>query len=203
MIKWIRERLPLSGFVLAVFIVGSMIGAIYGSWKSLPSPHIASWVQAFGTITAVIIAGVIAVWQVKRNHELAILRQNHEHSRMKKALAASMVQIAEDALWYIDFFHKQVDSLNKVHHLPVQTFNPFSFEATINTLSSIRFNELPPELVEPVMRICHAVHNYISSLNDVYKLQSDMNKELHSQYLGMYTNAKKMIMEEVGKLRAV
>lgn len=83
----------------------------------LNSSELAAWVQAVGTILAVLAAAAIAVWQSKKQHEsaLALLKAEKRHAKVEQA--KTLLTLSQNFTKAAKHFASQMHDRESVHKI--------------------------------------------------------------------------------------
>lgn len=77
----------------------------------------AAWVQAIGSILAIVGAVGIAIWQSRRQHRSAVELIAHEQAHQKYELATTLHTLSSNCLKAMKHLSEQVSSREKVHEI--------------------------------------------------------------------------------------
>jgi hypothetical protein len=122
-------------------------------FSNLTSTEWASWVQAIGSIVAILSATGIAIWQSKKQHESALNLHKIERKYSKIETAKTLLALSRNCAIASGYFTGQLDERDKIHKVATREVH-FDFEelqALQNGVSSIPIHQLPHPLVNPAM----------------------------------------------------
>jgi hypothetical protein len=115
------------GVCLGFALAGSALFVTDRSGKSfsavLWSQEAAGWAQAIGTVLAVVAAGAIAAWQLRRSADLERVRNEREEFAARALLSAGLDEIASNARDNI----KEIDKVSAVVRAGAPTAIPLLY----------------------------------------------------------------------------
>lgn len=141
----------------------------------LTSSELAAWVQAVGTILAVLAAAAIAIWQSKKQHEsaLALLKAEQRHARLEQA--KTLLTLSQNCTKAAKHFESQMHDREAVHKIASkETYFDFGeLQALQNATTNIPLYILPSTLLTHAMVLGATVRQLKQTI--------DMAIELHRQ----------------------
>ena len=146
---------------------------------NLTSSEWASWVQAIGTIVAVMGAGGIAVWQSRAQHASAeaLDKETRRHAQME--LAKSLLTIARNCLKATTFFAAEMSSRELIYKIASRERH-FDFGELYhleNTTSGIPLYSLPDSLITHAMILAATIREFRQTVDIVIKEHGTMDSE--------------------------
>lgn len=120
---------------------------------NLTSSEWAAWVQAVGSIIAVISAAGIAIWQSHKQHQSALALHKTEQRHARLEAAKTLLALCRNCAIAAEHFSKQLGDRESVHKIASGEMH-FDFEelqALQNGVSGIPLYQLPDVLVSPAM----------------------------------------------------
>jgi len=141
----------------------------------LTSSDLAAWVQAVGTIVAVLAAAAIAVWQSKKQHQsaLALHKEEQRHARLEQA--KTLLALCHNCTKAANHFSSQMCDRESVHKIASkETYFDFrELQALQNATTNIPLYSLPSTLLTHAMVLGATVRQFKQTI--------DMAIELHRQ----------------------
>lgn len=120
---------------------------------SLTSTELAAWVQAIGTILAVLAAAGIAVYQSKKQHQssLATLKEERRHARLEQA--ETLLELCRNCTKAANYFTEQMNDRESVYKIAKkETYFDFGeLNTLVNATTNIPLYSLPSILLTHAM----------------------------------------------------
>ncbi len=145
--------------------------------SNLTSAECAAWVQAIGSILAILGAVGIAVWQARKQHNNALALHFAERRHSKTELAMTLSVLAQNCSRVIVFLTGQVNDRQAVHdiaegHIHFDLGELARLDAAI---SGIPVYSLPSSLVTPTMILSATVRQFREKVEMVLRTQRSMD----------------------------
>jgi hypothetical protein len=150
---------------------------------NLTSSEIASWIQAVGTILAVLAAAGIAVWQSRKQHESSVALHKSEQRHTRVEMAKTLLVLSQNCTKAANHFASQMRDRDAVHKIASkETYFDFGeLNALQKATSSIPLHELPHTLVTPSMVLAATVRQFQQTVDMAVKLHRSMDSEQFSE----------------------
>ena len=121
----------------------------------LSSTELASWVQAIGSILAILAATGVAIWQSHQQHKnaLAVHREESRHARQEAA--KSLLVLCRNCARASAHFAAELSTRDAIH-LVASGEKHFDFEeltALRDAAASLQIHQLPDVLIGPAMAL--------------------------------------------------
>ena len=121
----------------------------------MTSAEWASWVQAIGSIAAILAAASIAIWQSRAQHRSAMLLHRAEQRHMSLEAAKSLLALCRNCSRASAHFAAELSTRDAVHMI-ASGEKHFDFEemtALKDAVSGVPLHQLPDVLVSPAMAL--------------------------------------------------
>ena len=129
---------------------------------NLTSAELAAWVQAIGSVVAIIAAALIAIWQgrIQYRNALAIHRAEQRHTRVE--LSKTLYVLASNYAKAMAYFTGQLSDREAVHNIAEGRVHfDFGELSRIDAaISGIPLHNLPDSLVTPTMLLSATVRQF-------------------------------------------
>ena len=178
---------------------------------NLTSSEWASWVQAIGTIVAVIGAGGIAVWQSRAQHASAETLNKEIRRHAQTVLAKSLLTIARNCLKATSFFAAEMSSRDLIFKIASRERH-FDFGELYHlesTTSGIPLYSLPDSLITHAMILAATILQFRNTVDIAVKDHRTMDSdafaavfvtlEQMNESLGLTCKDIESAVEEIGK----
>ena len=121
--------------------------------SNLTSTEWAAWVQAVGSIVAILAAVKMALWQSKRQYSDALSLQQSELKRSRIENAKILMHISKNGVLAIDHFISQMSDRESISKISTrETYFDFGeLDHTVERSMNIPLYNLPEDLVTPAM----------------------------------------------------
>lgn len=162
---------------------------------NLTSSELAAWVQAIGSVVAIIAAASIAVWQGRKQYRnaLALHRAEQRHTRVE--LAKTLSVLAKNSAKAIAYLTGQLSSRQAIHDIAegLVHFDFGELSRLDTAISGIPLHNLSDSLVTPTMLLSATVRQFrektemairvhrqmdAAAFEDLFRVLGEMNKSL-------------------------
>lgn len=159
---------------------------------NLDSTELAAWVQAIGTIVAVIAAAGIAIWQSRKQHDSALALHNAEQRHFQAELAKTLLVLCRNCTGAAKRFVSMTNNREAISKVAIgEKFFDFEELGALQTyVSSVPLHSLPSRLVGPAMALGATIRQFRQCIKLAIELHRSMDAfqfELH------FTNMNKAI----------
>lgn len=158
---------------------------------NITSAELASWVQAIGTIVAVLAAASIAVWQSKKQHEsaLALHKEEQRHERLEQA--KTLLTLCQNTTKATNHFSEQMHDREAVHKIASkETYLDFGeLQALQNATTNIPLYSLPSTLLTNAMILGATVRQFKQTIDMAIEIHRTMDAD---QFQELFTTLGEM-----------
>ena len=143
----------------------------------LTSAEMAAWVQAMGTILAVVGAALIAGWQARRQHRSALLLQAREKKVASVEAAETMAALSRAAATVMTILGQQISDRQRIYEYAEGDI-AFDLEEMTRLdirIMSIPIHSLPPRLVLPTAVLSSTVRQFREKIAQVLRVHRTMD----------------------------
>lgn len=169
---------------------------------ALTSSELASWVQAFGSIAAILGATGIAVWQSKRQHanSLAVLRV--EHRLVRTEAARALLSLSTNCQKALEHSARQFSDREAVHNIAEGRvhFDFNELNVIEGAVRSIPLHSLPHQLVPLTMIVSSTVRQFRENVEFALQEHRTMDATAFAKYfetLGGLQNSLALTCKDV------
>jgi hypothetical protein len=163
----------------------------------LNSSEMASWVQAIGSILAILFAAGIAIWQSRAQHRSALLtlraEQRHAGLEAAKTLFALSFNCSKAARYFAD----QLKSRDAIYEVArgERHFDFAELVALRDAASGIPLHQLPDVLVSPAMALAATMRQLRQTIDIALTKHSSMDGE---DFTRLFLTLKEMVVSLTG-----
>jgi cell fate (sporulation/competence/biofilm development) regulator YlbF (YheA/YmcA/DUF963 family) len=125
----------------------------------LSGSELASWVQAIGSIVAIVAAAGIAIWQSRQQHKSALALHREERRRASFEAAKSLLALCQNCTRAAAHFASELCTREGIYKV-ASGAKHFDFEeltALRDAVASIQLHQLPDVLISPAMALAATV----------------------------------------------
>lgn len=145
----------------------------------LTSTEWAAWVQAIGTIVAVLGAAAIAVWQSKKQHQsaLALHKEEQRHARLEQA--KTLLTLCQNCTKAAKHFSAQMHDRESVYTIASrETYFDFGeLQALQSATTNIPLYSLPSTLLTDAMVLGATVRQFKQTIDMAIELHRTMDAD--------------------------
>jgi hypothetical protein len=140
---------------------------------NLTSNELASWVQAIGTILAVLAAAIIAIWQARRQHQNALKIHKEEQRHASLEQAKTLLTLCQNCLKATKHFAAEMIDRESIYLIVTQEkyLDYGELQSLRNATSNLPLHSLPSTLITHAMVLGANIRQF--------KQNIDMALELH------------------------
>jgi hypothetical protein len=145
----------------------------------LTSSELASWVQAIGSIVAILAATLIAVWQARRQHASALTVHLEERRHARREAAKSLLVLCRNCAQASAHFTAQLSSRDAIYAV-ASAEKHFDFEeltALRDAAASVQLHQLADVLIGPAMALAATVRQLRQSIEIAIREHHKMDAE--------------------------
>jgi hypothetical protein len=144
---------------------------------NLTSTELASWVQAIGTIVAVLAAATIAVWQSSRQHQnaLTIHREERRHAHLEQA--KTLLTLCQNCSKATKHFASEMCDRESIHLIATQEkYLDFGeLQSLQNATSNLPLHSLPSNLITHAMVLGASIRQFKYNIDTAMQLHRKMD----------------------------
>jgi hypothetical protein len=125
----------------------------------LSSTDLASWVQAIGSIVAILAATGVAIWQSRQQQKIALAVHREESRHLRREAAKSLLVVCRNCARASAHFASELSSREAVYQVASREKH-FDFEeltALRDAAASMPLHQLPDVLIGPAMALAATV----------------------------------------------
>jgi hypothetical protein len=177
--------------------------------SNLTSTEWAAWVQAGGSILAILAAVKMALWQSKSQYRDALSLQQLELKRSRIENARILMHISKNGVLAIEHFMSQMTDRESIHKIASREkyFDFGELDHTVERSINIPIYSLPEDLVTPAMTFSATTrqfqHMVYTAIEEYREMNSDNFQELfdgfnqcHESLKSTYTKINNFIAAE-------
>ena len=172
--------------------------------SNLTSAEWAAWVQAVGSILAILGAAGIAVWLTRKQHNTALALHAAEQRHTKTELARTLSVLAQNCLKAMAFLTGQVKDREAVHEIAEGHihFDLAELTRVDAAIAGIPLYSLPSSLVTPMMILSATVRQFREKVEMVLRAHRSMDTAAFEDFfraLGEMNESLKATCEDIAK----
>ncbi len=178
--------------------------------SNLTSPEWAAWVQAIGSILAIIGATGVAIWQSNKQHKNSLELLSIEHRLARLEVAQALLSLSKSSLRLLKNYAKQLPDRSAIHNIGhgVTHLDTDELKVVEGAVQTIPLHSLPHQLVSLTMMLGSTIRQFREHVELVIKVHRQMDAD---QFNAFFTNMSEMqnslkktcddIQTEVSKLQ--
>ena len=163
--------------------------------STLTSSEWASWVQAFGSIAAIVGAAWIAIWQSKRQHENALELTRVEHRLTRTELAKALLSLSTNCLKALSHCAAQFPDRSSVQNIakgdPHYDLN--ELKVIEGAVREIPLHTLPHQLVHLTMIVSSTVRQFRENVEFALMSHRSMDAEAFDKFFVVLAELKESL----------
>ena len=172
--------------------------------SNLTSAEWAAWVQAVGSILAILGATGIAVWQARKQHESALALHSAEQRHAKTELAKTLSVLAQNCSKAMAHLTGQMNSREAIYEIAEGHvhFDLGELARLDATMAGIPLYSLPSSLVTPSMIMSATIRQFREKIEMVLQVQRTMDAAAFEDFfrvLAEMNTSMKATCEDVSK----
>ena len=164
---------------------------------NLSSAELASWVQAIGSIAAILAAAFIAIWQARKQHEIALAVHREESRHGRREAAKSLAVICQNSANAAEHFTAQLSTRSAVHAAATGEVH-FDFEeltALRDAAASVQLHQLPDVVIGSAMALAATIRQLRQTIDIAFREHRRMDAD-------QFSNLFRTLNEMTASLRA-
>ena len=149
----------------------------------LSSAELASWVQAIGSIVAILAAAFIAIWQARKQQDIALAVHREESRHSRREAAKSLLVICRNCANAAAHFTAQLATRDAVHSAASGETH-FDYEeltALRDAAASLQLHQLPDVLIGPAMALAATIRQLRQTVDIAFREHSRMDADQFSK----------------------
>lgn len=169
-----------------------------------------AWVQAIGSIVAIIGATAIAIWQSKKQHQNSLDLLSAEHRLARLETAQALLSLSTSSLKMLNHYAKLLPDRDAVHHFGDGATHLDTNEMRVveGAVNAIPLHSLPHQLVSLTMMLGSTLRQFREHIELAVQVHRKMDAEQFDSFFenmaGMCRSLKETcddIQSEVNKLQ--
>lgn len=174
-------------------------------FANLTSTEWASWIQAGGSIAAIVGAAWIAIWQSRRQHETSLALMRAEHRLARTELARTLLALSTNCARAIEFVAKQFPDREAVHRIAEQeTHFDFNELRMIETaVTGIPLHSLPHSLVSLAMILTSTVRQFREKVESVLRSHRQMDAAAFEDFFSVLSQMQQSLAQTCKEIESV
>ncbi|HRH80249.1 MAG TPA: hypothetical protein PLW81_04320 [Thiobacillaceae bacterium] len=143
----------------------------------LTSSELAAWVQAVGSIAAILGSVGIAIWQASKQHKSALAVHSAEQRSAREEVSKTLSVLATNCLKAMDYLNREINSSEAVYDIAEggKYFDIFQLERLDQAIANIPLHSLPSPLVTPAMLLGATIRQHRNKVEQVLRVHRTMN----------------------------
>lgn len=172
---------------------------------NITSSEWAAWVQAIGTILAVLAAATIAVWQSRKQHESAFALHKSEQRHTQVEQAKTLLALCLSCTKAVKHFTTQVSDRDAVYKIANKEtyFDLGELQSLQNATSNIPLYSLPSTLVTHAMVLGATVRQFRQTIDMAVQLHSSMDAVQFANLFNTLNEMNESLALTCGDIEAV
>jgi hypothetical protein len=162
---------------------------------NLTSSEWAAWVQAIGSIAAIIGAAWIAIWQSRKQHKssLELLRTEHKLVRIEVAQALSF--LSSNAQRLLNSYTKELSDREFLHKVAERKiyYDLNELKIVEGAVHSMPLHEIPHQLVGLRMLAHSAIRQFRENIEKALEIHSTMNAAEFGKFFSVLSEIQKSL----------
>ena len=157
----------------------------------LTSSEWAAWVQAIGSILAIIGATGIAIWQSSKQHKNSLELLSTEHRLARLEVAQALLSLSTSSLRLLNNYSKQLPDREAVHNIGrgITHLDMNELKVVEGAVQAIPLHSLPHQLVSLTMMVGSTIRQFREHVELVLEVHRKMDAE---QFSDFFNNITKM-----------
>ena len=144
---------------------------------NLTSNELASWVQAIGTIFAVLAAAIIAVWQSRRQHHNALIIYKEEQRHASLEQAKTLLTLCQNCLKATKHFASEMNDRESIYLIVTRGkyLDYGELQSLRNATSNIPLHSIPSTLITHAMVLGANIRQFKQNVDMALELHRNMD----------------------------
>lgn len=144
---------------------------------NLTSAEWAAWVQAIGSVLAILGAAGIAVWQARKQHDNALVLHAAQQRYAKVELARTLAVLAQNCSKAMGHLAAQVNDRAAIHEIGEGRvhFDCGELSRLDAAISGIPLHSFPSAIVTPTMILSATVRQFREKVEMVFRVHRSMD----------------------------
>ncbi len=172
--------------------------------SNLTSEELAAWVQAIGTILAILAAAGIAIWQSNEQHKLARIMHKEERRHDRIEQAKTLLALCRSCTSAVKHMRKQLHDREAVHKIAEKKeyFDFGDLQVLVSAVTAIPLHALPDALVMHALILGSAIRQFQQNLNEAVRGHRSMDAKAFGEFftaLDKMTSSLELSCDEIAK----
>lgn len=161
------------------------MNSILEFFSKLENGDKAGWLQAIGTVVAILASGWIAVWQANKQYKNSLRLQDIQDKNKEIILTESVVEIIKNSAARVKYVYDSLNTRQDVYDIAIKN-KYYDFEGLIDVVESLKqipLKDLPsPMLVTSVMTLISGIRQLEIQVDKAIANHSKMNASDYSVF---------------------
>lgn len=159
--------------------------------SNLTSSEWAAWVQAIGSILAIIGATAIAIWQSNKQQKNSLELLSTEHRLARLEVAQALLSLSTNSLRLLKNYTERLPDRGAIHDIGHGATHLDTNELRVveGAIQTIPLYSLPHQLVSLTMMLGSTIRQFREHIELVIKVHREMDAE---QFNAFFTNMSEM-----------
>lgn len=156
-----------------------------------------AWVQAIGSIAAIIGAAAIAIWQSNKQHvnSLELLSTEHRLSRLE--VARALLSLSTSSLSMLNHYAKLLPDRDAVHHFgdEITHLDLNELKVVEGAVQTIPLHSLPHQLVSLTMMLGSTLRQFREHVELVIQVHRKMDANQFESFFANMADMRRSLKE--------
>jgi len=159
--------------------------------SSLTNSEWPAWVQAIGSIVAIIGAAAIAIWQSKKQHENSLNLLSTEHRLTRLEISRALLSLSTNSLRMLNNYSRQLPDRSAVHRIGDGEIHLDLNELKVveGAVQAVPLHSLPHQLVSLTMMVGSTLRQFREHVELAVQVHRQMDAD---QFDAFFTNMSEM-----------
>ena len=146
---------------------------------NLTSAELAAWVQAVGSVLAIVAAALIAIWQSRSQHRSAMQLHRAEQRHARVELSKTLSMLAKNCAKAVAYSSARLRDRESVYSIAEgdMHFDLGELRRIDNAIAGIPLYSLPDTLVTSTMILSATVRQFIEKVEMALRLHRQMDAD--------------------------
>jgi len=147
------------------------------TFTNLSNTELAAWIQAVGSILAIIAAFLIAFLQSRAQYKNSLALRREEQQSARVSIAKTLSVLAKNSAKAVAHSTSKLQDREAVHNIAdgIVYFDLGELRRIDAALSSIPLHSLPDTLISPTMNISATVRQFVAKVEMALRFHSQMD----------------------------
>ena len=167
------------------------------------SSDAAAWVQAWGSIGAIVFSVLVAWWQMNRARKQTLYAIEQQRKADNLRMANTLLEIAKSALKLQKHVTGKLDSREKIHFAAQDNRLPFDMPMVYTMerqLDRIALHDLPANLIAPALLIAETFRQVKIKLEIVFDTHRKMDAAMFEDFFATVKSMEESMSATIADL---